>query len=93
MAASAGKSAQKTKLQAEIEYQKTVITGYQKEFGVAVFQAMRNQDTGKVWHFHFILTWCHSKLKVQFEFQKANDKVLKVEQEIQSKQLQIEALV
>ena len=47
-ATAAGKSAQKTKLQAEIEYQKTVITGYQKEFGIAVFPAMRAQDTGKV---------------------------------------------
>ena len=48
MASSAGKSAQKAKLQAEIEYKKTVITGYQKEFGIAVFPAMRTQDTAKV---------------------------------------------
>ena len=48
MASAAGKSAQKTKLKAEIEYQKSVIAGYQKEFGIAVFPAMRTQDTGKV---------------------------------------------
>ena len=48
MASAAGKSAQQTKLKAEIEYQKTVVTGYQKEFGIAVFPAMRSQDTGKV---------------------------------------------
>ena len=49
MANSAGKSAQQAKLKAEIEYAKTVITGYQKEFGIAVFGPMRNQDSGKVW--------------------------------------------
>lgn len=48
MASSASKSAQQAKLKAEIEYAKTVITGHQKDFGVAVFASMRNQDSGKV---------------------------------------------